>query len=143
MENDMNPAITIQVKVNAPAELVWKCWTSPDDIVKWNNAYDNWHTPRAENDLKPGGKFLYLMEAKDGSFGFDFWGHYTEVIYGVKIAYTLGDGRKVSILFKTGEKLTEVVETFELENGHPVEVQHGGWQSILDNFKNFVEKQTK
>src|SRR3954470_23471436 len=99
MEAAVKTTITVENTVNAPVEKVWKYWTSPEHITKWNNASDDWHTPRAENDLREGGKFSARMEAKDGSFGFDFWGTYDEVKNNERIAYTMGDGRKCTIQF--------------------------------------------
>lgn len=91
--------ITVEATVNAPVETVWNAWTSPEHIVKWNCASEDWHTPKAENDVRTGGKFMSRMEAKDGSFGFDFEGIYDEVKVNEIIAYTLGDNRKVRITF--------------------------------------------
>ena len=138
MENQAT-TITVESTVNAPIEKVWQCWTSPEHITKWNNASDDWHTPHAENDLRVGGKFLSRMEAKDGSFGFDFGGVYSDVKPHELIAYTLEDGRKVSIRFSAMGKETKVVETFEAENTNSIELQRGGWQAILDNFKKHTE----
>ena len=131
--------ITVQNTVNAPVEKVWKFWTSPEHITKWNTASEDWHTPRAENDLRIGGKFSARMEAKDGSFGFDFGGVYDEVKTNEKIEYTLGDGRKVNVLFSANGNETNVVETFDAETVNSVELQKNGWQAILDNFKKYVE----
>jgi uncharacterized protein YndB with AHSA1/START domain len=91
--------ITVEASINAPIEKVWKCWTSPEDIMKWCNASDDWHAPKAENDLRTGGTFLTRMEAKDGSFGFDFEGKYTKVVPLQIIEYILEDGRTVKISF--------------------------------------------
>lgn len=132
--------ITIKTTVNAPIEKVWKYWTEAEHIKKWNSASEDWHTPYAENDLRVGGKFFSRMEAKDGSFGFDFGGIYDEVKLYKVIAYTLGDGRKVKINFVDREGLTEIAETFEAESTNPIEMQQGGWQAILDNFKKYTEK---
>jgi uncharacterized protein YndB with AHSA1/START domain len=135
-----NPTkVTVQAVVQAPVEKVWKCWTEPEHITKWNQASDDWHSPRSENDLRVGGKFNTRMEAKDGSMGFDFWGTYDVVKPHEEIAYTLGDGRKVQILFTAQGNQTKVVETFEAEGTHPVEYQQAGWQAIMDNFKKHVE----
>ncbi len=131
--------ITVQTLIDAPIEKVWKNWTNPEDIVKWNNASDDWHTTKAENDLKSGGKFLSRMEAKDGSMGFDFWGIYDTIKTNQLIEYTMGDSRKAKILFATENGKTKIVETFEAENENPVEMQKGGWQAILDNFKKYSE----
>jgi uncharacterized protein YndB with AHSA1/START domain len=119
--------------------MVWKFWTTPADIVKWNNASEDWHTPHAENDLRVGGKFNYRMEAKDGSMGFDFWGIYDKIVINQLIEYTTGDDRKVKIVFTNLDHKTEVVETFESESENSVEMQHDGWQAILDNFKKHAE----
>lgn len=131
--------ITVNATVNAPVEKVWSCWTEPMHITKWNNASDEWHTPHATNDLRAGGRFLSRMEAKDGSFGFDFEGGYTKVATHEKIDYTMADGRKVSISFSAQEKGVEITETFEAEDENSIELQQGGWQAILNNFKKYTE----
>lgn len=131
--------ITVNAEVNAPVEKVWKMWTTPGDIVRWNNASDDWHSFNAENDLRAGGKFKCRMEAKDGSSGFDFEGVYNEVRKNEFISYTLGDNRKVEIFFEPKGEVTAVTETFEAENTFPLEMQRSGWQAILDNFKKYAE----
>jgi uncharacterized protein YndB with AHSA1/START domain len=131
--------ITVETTVDATINRVWKFWTSPEHIIHWNNASDDWHTPRAENDFRVGGSFLSRMEAKNGSFGFDFAGAYNEIITHELIIYTLFDGRKVHINFTSTINSTTITESFEAENENPIEIQKGGWQSILDNFKRYVE----
>ena len=131
--------ITVESTVKAPVEKVWKFWNGPEHITKWAFASPEWHTPRAENDLRVGGSFTSRMEAKDGSMGFDFAGVYDDVKPNEYIAYTMEDGRRVSIKFSGKGNETKVVETFEAESENPVEMQKGGWQAILDNFKNYVE----
>ena len=120
-------------------EKVWEYWSGPEHITKWCNASPDWHTPSADNDLRTGGKFSTRMEAKDGSFGFDFGGVYDEVITNKLINYTMDDGRKVSIIFKADGDTTKITETFDVEDENPVEMQRDGWQSILNNFKNYTE----
>jgi uncharacterized protein YndB with AHSA1/START domain len=132
-------SITVEVTVAASVEMTWKAWTTPEDIMKWNFASADWHTTHAENDLKSGGRFLSRMEAKDGSFGFDFYGIYDQIIPEQLIEYTLGDDRKVKITFSADEAGTKVVETFEAESENSPERQQLGWQAILDNFKKYVE----
>lgn len=139
MESIEKTVITVWTIINAPISIVWKNWTTTDDIIKWNNASDDWQTPRAENDLRAGGKFSYRMEAKDGSVGFDFWGIYDKVVINSQIDYTLGDGRKVKVIFGDLGGKTEVVETFAAETENSIEVQRVGWQAILDNFKKYTE----
>ncbi len=139
MENTNKAIITITTTVLAPAEKVWKLWTAPEHIIKWNNASDDWHTTHAENDLRIGGKFLSRMEAKDGSFGFDFIGIYDLVKENKLLEYTLGDGRKVIIVFTGIGNTTNIVETFEAENENSIEMQRSGWQAILENFKKYAE----
>jgi uncharacterized protein YndB with AHSA1/START domain len=133
------PAITIETKVHAPVEKVWKYWNEPAHITQWCSATPEWHTPRAENDLRTGGKFSSRMEAKDGSMGFDFGGVYDEVQDNRYIAYTMGDGRKVHVYFSSDGNSTAVKETFEAEDMNPLEMQRGGWQAILNNFKKYTE----
>lgn len=134
--------ITVKTIVNAPVEKVWKLWTEPNDIMNWNNANDDWHTPEAENDLRPGGKFRYKMAAKDGSFAFDFEGIYDEVKTNRLIEYTIADGRKVKIIFEDQADGTKVTESFEAEDSHTIEMQQEGWQSILNNFRKYAETKT-
>ena len=139
METQEKTVITIENTVNAPVEKVWEYWTKPEHITQWNNASDDWHTPRAENDLRVGGSFAARMEAKDGSFGFDFGGIYDAVTTNEYIEYTLGDGRKVTITFTADGNKTKLVESFEAESTNSIEMQQGGWQNILDNFKKYTE----
>ena len=117
----------------------WEYWTKPEHIVKWNNASKDWHTRWAENDLRAGGRFVSRMEAKDGSFGFNFGGVYDAVTENEYIENTLDDGRKVKIIFTAQGSNTRVVESFEPENINSLELQKGGWQAILDNFKKYTE----
>lgn len=131
--------ITVETTVHAPVEEVWKFWTEPQHITKWSNASEDWHAPHAENDLRVGGSFLTRMEAKDGSFGFDFGGVYDEVRINEFIAYTMGDGRQVKITFINQGNDTKVIEAFEAETTNSIEMQEAGWQSILNNFKKYSE----
>jgi len=131
--------ITVQATVNAPVEKVWKYFNQPEHITKWNQASEDWHSPSATNDLRNGGTFSYRMEAKDGSFGFDFAGTFDEVKENEILEYTIGDGRKVVVSFNPEGDNTNVVETFEAEETNPIEMQRGGWQAILDSFKRYTE----
>ena len=140
METHDRSQITVETIVNASIDKVWRYWTVPGNIKQWNNASDEWHTPYAENDLKSGGAFNYRMEAKDKSIGFDFAGTYDEVRMNEYIAYTMDDGRKVQISFSAEGEETKIIETFQSEDTNPVEMQRQGWQAILDNFKNYTER---
>lgn len=131
--------ITIEVAIKAPIIKIWESWTDPKHIIHWNNASYDWHTPRAENDLKVGGKFLSRMEARDGNMGFDFTGEYLKVEFHKHIEYKLEDGRIVNIIFKSNKDETTVTEVFEPEQENSIELQQAGWQAILDNFKRYVE----
>lgn len=133
--------ITVEARVNAPVAKVWKHWTAPESITKWNAASDDWHCPSATNDVRVGGLFTARMEAKDGSFGFDFAGTYTEMRPNELLVYKLGDDREVRVEFEGQGNATMVRETFTAEGTHSIEMQRGGWQSILNRFKDFVEKQ--
>jgi uncharacterized protein YndB with AHSA1/START domain len=132
-------SITIETTVNAPVEKVWEYWNEIQHITQWNSASEDWHSPSGENDLREGGSFNIRMEAKDGSFGFDFGGVYDVVDTNKHIAYTMGDGRKVDVKFESNGDTTHITETFDAENENPIEMQKGGWQSILDNFKKYTE----
>jgi len=132
-------SVTIEATINAPVEKVWACWTAPQHIVNWCSASQDWHVPKAENDVRPGGKFLTRMEAKDGSMGFDFGGVYDDVIENELIQYTMGDSRRVKVVFTGNGHQTKLIETFDAESENPVEMQRAGWQSILDNFKKYTE----
>lgn len=134
--------LTIEATVNAPIEKVWEVWTHPVHIMHWNNASNDWQTTFAENDLRKGGSFTSRMEAKDGSVGFDFNGIYDNVTEHEQIAYTMGDGRKVSTSFEAGKDITKVTTVFEPESQNPIDMQRTGWQNILDNFKSYTEKRT-
>jgi uncharacterized protein YndB with AHSA1/START domain len=136
IENNM---ITISATIEAPVEKVWDCWTLPQHITNWTFASDDWHSPKATNDLKVDGKFFTRMEAKDGSFGFDFEGTYTHVEMHRFIQYVLADSRVVKISFAKEGTDTIVTESFDPENENSRELQQQGWQAILNNFKKYVE----
>lgn len=140
METGNNAIITVETTVNAPVEKVWEFWTKPEHITNWSFASEDWHAPRAENDLRAGGKFLTRMEAKDGSFGFDFGGVYDEVKLNEFISYTLGDDRRVTVSFLSQDNHTKVVQSFEAEDTNSNEQQSAGWQAFLNNFKSYTER---
>ena len=128
MEEQERTRITVTTTVAVSPELAWVYWTEPKHITQWNQASDDWHTPSAEQDLRVGGRFSSRMESRDGKYGFDFWGVYDAVEPNQLLAYTIGDGRKVSVLF-------------EAESENSAELQRAGWQAILDSFKRYVERQ--
>lgn len=135
--------VTVSGIINAPVEKVWKLWTDPKHIIHWCTGSNDWHTPKAENDLRVGGKFMSRMEPKAGGEGFDFTGKYTKVELYNSIDYTIDDGRKVHIIFESAGKKTRVIESFETETMNPVEMQRNGWQFIMDNFVKYVEESEK
>jgi uncharacterized protein YndB with AHSA1/START domain len=130
--------ITVETKVRAPIEHVWQAYTTPKDIVQWNAASDDWHTTRASVDLRVDGEFSSRMEAKDGSFGFDFAGTYTKIIPERLLEYSFGD-RTASIEFTEIPDGINVKVIFDAETTHSIEQQQGGWQAILNNFARHVE----
>lgn len=132
--------LTVQTIINAPVAEVWQRWTTPEDIKNWYFASSDWGVGDVENDLRAGGKFTTHMAAKDGSAGFDFAGVYSEIVSLKRIAYEIGDGRKVTVDFNEEDGETTVTEMFEMESTNSEEKQRGGWQAILENFKEYVEK---
>lgn len=140
MKNENKKTISVSISVNAPIEKIWEHWNVPKYITQWYNASDDWHAPYTENDLKVGGKFKTTMAAKDGSAAFDFEGVYTSIVKNKQIEYTIIDGRDVIIKFFTENNETVVEETFDPENINSIELQRGGWQAILNNFKKHVEE---
>jgi uncharacterized protein YndB with AHSA1/START domain len=131
--------ITVKTIVSTTITKAWECWTNPKHIINWNFASNDWHCPKAENDLKIGGKFTFTMSSKDGQMSFDFIGIYTQVTINQKIAYTMEDDREAEILFELTPNGVEIIESFEPENENPLELQQAGWLAILNNFKIYVE----
>jgi uncharacterized protein YndB with AHSA1/START domain len=132
--------IHISANILAEPTLVWEKYTNPTYITQWNFAHESWCCPSASNDLRVGGKYEARMEARDGSFGFDFWAIYDAVEPHTYLAYTMGDGRKAELFFKAQDNNSTLVEIhFEPETENSIELQQQGWQAILDNFKKFVE----
>lgn len=131
--------ISIETEVNAPLDSVWHCWVTPEDITHWNFAIEEWCCPKAEINLEVGGSFSYRMEAKDGSFGFDFEGEFTEVIPYKSIRFKLADDREVEVEFTETDNGVRVIERFEAEDQNSAEQQKQGWLGILNNFKKHVE----
>lgn len=131
--------LKVSAEVEVPVEKAWELFNTPEHIVNWNAASPDWHTPRANNDLRTGGSFSYRMEARDGSFGFDFAGEYTEVLPLTSFAYKMEDGRTARVEFHPIETGTLVITQFDAESSNPLEMQQNGWQAILDNFKRYAE----
>jgi uncharacterized protein YndB with AHSA1/START domain len=132
--------ITVDVMVNAPITDVWLAYTTPKDIMHWNAASDDWHTTKASIDLRVGGSFLSRMEAKDGSFGFDFVGTYTKIIPHHLLEYSFAD-RVAKVEFCAQKSGVQVSCTFDAETENPIDMQRQGWQAILNNFAKYVEQQ--
>jgi len=132
-------ALTVSTTIAAPIEKVWDYWVTPEHVIQWNSASPDWHTPKAENDVRPGGHFTFRMEARDGSFGFDFGGTYDIVEPNQRLSYTLGDNRKVDVQFVQEGEGCKVTEVFEAEDMHPLDFQVAGWQAIMNNFKTYTE----
>lgn len=139
METSEKTVITVEAIIQSSIEKVWEYWSDPKHIVHWNNASPDWHTPKAENDLKVNGTFAYTMAARDGSMSFDFEGVYTKVDKLKTIEYVMPDGRKVINDFLPSGKQVNVVVKFDAEKENPIEMQREGWQAILDNFKKYAE----
>lgn len=135
----MATTIHIEAEINAELSKVWNYYTAPEHIVNWNFAHESWCCPSASNDLRVGGTYSARMEARDGSFGFDFGATYNEVAINEKLVYTIGDGRRVEINFTNSDNGTQLSIDFEAESVNPVEMQQQGWQAILNNFKNYTE----
>jgi uncharacterized protein YndB with AHSA1/START domain len=131
--------ITVEATINAPVAKVWELWNNPDDVIKWNTPDPGWHTPSSENDLRVGGRFKNRMEAKDGTFGFDFEGIYDSVILNQEISYTMADGRQATTIFTEQDGKTHLATTFDAETENDPEFQKQGWQSILNNFVKYAE----
>lgn len=132
--------ITIEATIQANIQKVWDCYTQPQHITQWNFATADWQCPSAENDLRVGGKYRARMEAKDGSWGFDFEAIYDSISPLESFSYTMPDQRKVQVNFQAGTDECKVVITFDAETENSIELQRGGWQAILDNFKKYVEQ---
>lgn len=133
--------ITVQARVAAPVATCWSYWTEPAHIIHWNFASPDWHCPQATNDLRVGGKYWTRMEARDGSFGFDFEATYDDVINHERIRYTMPDGRQADTTFVEEDGATQITTVFDAESVHSIEHQREGWQAILDNFRSYAEKQ--
>lgn len=131
--------IKIQAVVSADVEKVWDYYTLPQHITKWNFASEDWQCPNASNDMQVGGKYIARMEAKDGSFGFDFEAVYNQIAVGEGFTYTMPDGREVNITFNNTKGITEVSISFDPETENSIELQRQGWQAILNNFKKYTE----
>jgi uncharacterized protein YndB with AHSA1/START domain len=138
MQTTAGPVVSASVEVNAPIEKVWQLWATPEDIMQWNNLSADWHTTHVENDLHAGGRYLLTMGLKDGSFGFNYAGTYTEVNTHALIAHTLDDGRKTTITFSGNNPVT-ITETFETTDTEPADIQRDFCQAVLVSFKNYVE----
>lgn len=134
-----NKKIKINASVSADSQKVWDYYTLPEHIINWNFASDDWQCPKASNDLRVGGKYSARMEAKDGSFGFEFEAIYNDIVSGESFIYTMLDGRQVNVNLNSRDNHTDITITFDAETQNSLELQRNGWQAILNNFKKYVE----
>lgn len=134
----MSEKITVTAIIDAEVKKVWDLYTKPEHITQWNFADPSWHCPRATNDMRVGGKYFARMEAKDGSFGFDFEAVYIALINGKQFTYEFG-GRTATVVLKDLGTQTEITVTFDPETENSIEMQKNGWDAILQNFKRYVE----
>ena len=133
-----NEKITVQTTVAVDLEKAWDAYTRPEHITQWNFADPSWHCPQASNDLRVGGRYHARMEAKDGSYGFDFEAVYTDVQPGIQFTYEFG-GRRATVLFQARNHQTEVSVAFDPETENALELQRNGWQAILENYRKHTE----
>lgn len=131
--------IKIDTLVHAPLDYVWETWNTPSHIIHWNHASDDWHSPKADSSFVEGGRFVYRMEAKDNSFGFDFSGTFVEIVDKKRIVTRLDDDRIVQTEFIQENDGVRIIETFEAEDENSVEMQKEGWYAILNNYKLYTE----
>ena len=132
--------LTIQATIAADIQKVWNYYTEPAHITQWNFATDDWQCPSASNDMKVGGKYIARMEAKDGSFGFDFEATYNAIVEKEYFSYTMPDSRTVAVTFNALPNNTTSIDIiFDAETSNPIEIQRDGWLAILNNFKNYTE----
>lgn len=131
--------IKIDTLVHAPLDYVWETWNTPSHIIHWNHASDDWHSPKADSNFVEGGRFVYRMEAKDNSFGFDFSGTFVEIVDKKRIVTRLDDDRIVQTEFIQENDGVRIIETFEAEDENSVEIQKEGWYAILNNYKLYTE----
>jgi uncharacterized protein YndB with AHSA1/START domain len=135
----MTDPITVSAVFATTKDVAWDVLTNPVHIVRWNFASPDWHCPHAENDLREGGRFSSRMEARDGSFGFEFGGTYTEVSSGESYAYTMDDGRSADVTLSGDDGAVTVTIRFEAEHENSRELQAGGWGSILNNARDYAQ----
>ncbi len=141
MNKKENIILSAEIEINSPIDKVWELWTGPEHIIQWNNLSDAWQNTKVENDIRAGGKFLFAMGLKNGSFNFDFCGTYDEVKTNALISYTLDDGRKTRVTFANGNPV-KITETFEANKTDPPEMQRNFCQAVLNRFKQYVESTT-
>jgi uncharacterized protein YndB with AHSA1/START domain len=141
MEFTTATPITVSTTVRGPLNKVWTMFNTPEHVINWCFASYDWHTPAASSDFVIGGKSTTRMEAKDGSFGFDFGWTYDDIIPMSRVAYTMEDGRKAEVIFEESDGRVTVTETFDPEKENPHDMQRAGWQAILDNFRKYAESE--
>jgi uncharacterized protein YndB with AHSA1/START domain len=129
--------ISVSVEINAPIAKAWDAYISPEAINQWNFASDDWQCRDARVDLRVGGSFSSHMEAKDGSFGFDFEGTYTNIVEHQLLEYSFGD-RFARVLFEQVGESSRVTVEFDTEDENSVDMQREGWQAILNNYAKYV-----
>ena len=135
----MSEMITFEQVISASPERVFDAFITPDDLMQWHRASDDWTTPHAETDPQVGGRFNIGFGDPTGENSFDFTGSYTEIDRPNRLAYTIDDGRQSVIDFKdAGDGTTLVTWNFEPENNFPKDLQRDGWAAQLANLEKYI-----
>jgi uncharacterized protein YndB with AHSA1/START domain len=134
----MTTPIAIHAIVPVSPEQAWDAFTTASAITQWNQASPEWHCPWATVELQVGGKYVARMEARDGSFGFDFEAVYEAVDPHRALTLRMDDGRRAHTTFVGEPGGTRVTTTFDPESSNPIEMQRDGWQAILDSYAAYV-----
>ena len=79
--------ILIEREFDAPKELVYKAYTTPELIKRWW-AGKRGEVTLVEVDLRVGGGWRYVMNASSGGFEVGFHGEYREIVPGARLVHT-------------------------------------------------------
>lgn len=131
-------ALRIERTFDAPAEAVFDAWTSPEVMQRWFHCEPDWETPKAEVDLRVGGKVRVVMRRPDGT-EIGASGEYTliERPRRLEMTWSFDDDpanrQLIELSFSESEGSTTVVMVNSgISTDGRREAQRGGWHGCLD-----------
>jgi uncharacterized protein YndB with AHSA1/START domain len=133
--------VRIERTFDAPAEVVFDAWTSPEVIKRWFRPASRWQEPSAEVDLRVGGTVRVVMRDPDGE-PVEAWGEYTLIERPHRLAFTWtfaddpSNQQMIELEFSERDGVTTVLfVNSDISEERRRDAQYDGWSTCFDEME--------